>query len=99
MRNEDRLHLEDIIMDIEMDVLDQYYWNVEKLAKTDKEAEDLEKSCMEMQSILESILYDDRIDIDDIRKISMKTRNGSNSDLVIDICDNVYRDYVECMAL
>lgn len=98
MRNEDRLHLEDIIMDIEMDVLDQYYWN-ESYAQTDKEAEDLEKACMEMQSILETLLYDDRIDIDDIRKISMKTRNGSNSDLVIDVCGDVYRDYVECMAL
>lgn len=98
MRNEDRLHLEDIIMDIEMDVLDQYYWN-ESYAQTDKEAEDLEKACMEMQSILETLLYDDRIGIEDIRKISMKTRNGSNSDLVIDICDNVYRDYVECMAM
>lgn len=98
MRNEDRLHLEDIIMDIEMDVLDQYYWN-ESYAKTDKEAEDLEKACMEMQSILETLLYDDRIGIDDIRKISMKTRNGSNSDLVIDVCGDVYRDYVECMAL
>lgn len=99
MKNEDRLYLEDVIMDIEMDVLDQYYWNVEKLAQTDKEAEDLEKACMEMQSILETLLYDDRIDIDDIREISMKTRNGSNSDLVIDVCGDVYRDYVECMAL
>ena len=98
MRNDDRLYLEDVIMDIEMDVLDKYYWN-ENHAQTDKEAEDLEKACMEMQSILETLLYDDRINIDDIRKISMKTRNGSNSDLVIDICDDVYRNYVECMAL
>lgn len=98
MKNEDRLYLEDVIMDIEMDVLDQYYWN-DNHAKTDKEAEDLEKSCMEMRSILETLLYDDRIGIEDIRKISMKTRNGSNSDLVIDICNDVYNDYVECMAM
>lgn len=98
MKNEDRLYLEDVIMDIEMDVLDQYYWN-DNHAKTDKEAEDLEKACMEMQSILETLLYDDRIGIEDIRKISMKTRNGSNSDLVIDICNDVYNDYVECMAM
>lgn len=98
MRNEDRLYLEDVIIDIEMDVLDRYYWN-DCHAQTDKESEDLEKACKEMQSILETLLYDDRIGIDDIRKISMKTRNGSNSDLVIDICDDVYRNYVECMAL